>query len=181
MDRCPEDTLLLSYFYGELDGAGAESIEKHLRSCSACREEAESLSALRNYVKRNIPSREPGEETVSAVRAVSYEVMDELRASLRSQTRFPAAEYIRRALFATGALAAVAASLLLLLYPKETAKKRIAENGYDARLSVIRQKIEEIDAGITRERDPKTRVYESALSEIRERVEALNSEIGEDI
>lgn len=44
---CDDKIMLVAYLYGEIDADGHREVERHLRSCAACAQEAEGLRAVR--------------------------------------------------------------------------------------------------------------------------------------
>lgn len=53
--HCDDKEMLVAYLYGEIDDDGRREVDRHLRTCAACAQEAEALLAVRSDLQAWTP------------------------------------------------------------------------------------------------------------------------------
>lgn len=97
---------LIPYINGELTGPERESVSDHLQGCDECRSSAEAFAGIFSQLQQSIPAPPP----------VDWgRYRSDLRRKLQQQTR-RAAPWYRQPTWASAALGAAVAGLLLLTF-----------------------------------------------------------------
>lgn len=117
--QCSEWELMLHGFVdGELDAAHSLQVERHIAACAHCAAQLESLQALKQRIgQKGVQWRTPEHVRAQVLAAISREAAIQARSSARqNDNRFSVLGFVRQWLFVPS-LAALAASLFLVLAP----------------------------------------------------------------